>query len=89
MRAGSAIRRASGARRREAIDWIERPKKIFDPDARASTAAGFPAPSATPATTPSIAMSRRGRGEQPALIYDSPVTGTQHHFTYAAAAATK
>ena len=47
----------------------------------ASTAAGSSAPNATPATTPSTATSRSGRGEQAAIIYDSPVTGTKrtHH----------
>ena len=37
------------------IDWYEQPKKVFDKDA-ASTAAGSPAASATPATTRSTAM---------------------------------
>ena len=32
-RAGSATRPDSGARRRDAIDWIEKPKTVFDPNA--------------------------------------------------------
>ena len=33
MRAGSATRKVSGARPRNEIDWIEPPKKVFDPEA--------------------------------------------------------
>ena len=42
----------------QAIDWIEKPKKVFD-KGPASTAAGFPAAWSTPATTRSTAMSPR------------------------------
>ena len=47
----------------------------------ASTAAGSRAASSTPATTRSTATSPR-RNDQPALIYDSPVTNTKQTFTY-------
>ena len=53
--------------------------------ARRSTA-GSPAACSTPATTPLDRHVDRGRGEQRALIYDSPVTGTVARFTYARAA---
>ena len=44
--------------------------------ARRSTA-GSPTPRSTPATTRSTGTSSTGRGDQAALIYDSPVTGTR------------
>jgi propionyl-CoA synthetase len=65
----------------QAIDWVERPKKIFDakaglygrwfPDAVVNTCYN--------------ALDRHvasGRNDQPALIYDSPVTGQKQTFTY-------
>jgi propionyl-CoA synthetase len=65
----------------EAIDWIEKPTKIFDakagiygrwfPDAVCNTCYN--------------ALDRHvlsGRNNQPALIYDSPVTNTRQTFTY-------
>jgi propionyl-CoA synthetase len=65
----------------EAIDWIEKPKQIFDakagiygrwfPDAVCNTCFN--------------AIDRHvlnGRNDQPALIYDSPVTNTKKTFTY-------
>ena len=45
----------------------------------ASTAAGSSAASATPAATRSTATSMRGRGEQAAIIYDSPRHRHQAH----------
>ena len=50
----------------------------------ASTAAGFPTASATPATTRSTATSTPAAATQAAIIYDSPVTGTKQTITYAA-----
>ena len=65
----------------QAIDWIEKPKAIFDakagiygrwfPDAVCNTCYN--------------ALDRHvlnGRNNQPALIYDSPVTNTKQTFTY-------
>jgi propionyl-CoA synthetase len=65
----------------QAIDWVERPKKIFDakaglygrwfPDAVVNTCYN--------------ALDRHvasGRNDRPALIYDSPVTGQKQTFTY-------
>ena len=48
---------------------------------RPSTA-GSPAACSTPATTRSTGTSTAGRGDQPALIYDTPVTGTVRSLTY-------
>ena len=82
MRAGSAARRCSGQRPRPDIDWYEKPKKIFDHVRPASTAAGS---SARTCNTCYNALDRHvlaGRNDQPALIYDSPVTNTVKTFTY-------
>jgi propionyl-CoA synthetase len=63
------------------IDWYEPPKKIFDKDAgiygRWFTGASC--------NTCYNALDRHvaaGRNDQPALIYDSPVTNTKQTFTY-------
>ncbi len=63
------------------IDWYEPAKKIFDPDAgiygRWFTGASC--------NTCYNALDRHvaaGRNDQPALIYDSPVTDTKQVFTY-------
>jgi propionyl-CoA synthetase len=63
------------------IDWIEKPKKIFDPKAGIYGrwfAGGV-------CNTCYNALDRhvlKGRNEQAALIYDSPVTGQKQTFTY-------
>src|SRR6476620_2330617 len=64
------------------IDWFEPPKKVFDPDA------GIYGRWFTGATCNTCynAIDRhveRGRGNQPAIIYDSPVTSTKRTITYA------
>ena len=66
----------------EAVSWIREPRQVLDdskppfyrwfPDAELNTCAN--------------ALDRHvadGRAEQPALIYDSPVTGSQRTYTYA------
>ncbi len=63
------------------IDWFEKPKKIFDKDA------GIYGRWFTGATCNTCynALDRHvlaGRNDQPALIYDSPVTNTVKTFTY-------
>ncbi|HVV77989.1 MAG TPA: propionyl-CoA synthetase [Pseudolabrys sp.] len=62
------------------IDWIEPPKKIFDPNAGLY---GRWFPDAT-CNTCYNALDRHipTRNDQPALIYDSPVTNTKQTFTY-------
>jgi propionyl-CoA synthetase len=65
----------------QAIDWIEKPKTIFDPMAGLY---GRWFPDAT-CNTCYNALDRHvlgGRNDQPALIYDSPVTNTRRTFTY-------
>jgi propionyl-CoA synthetase len=64
-----------------AIDWIEKPTKIFDPKAGIY---GRWFPDAV-CNTCYNALDRHvlgGRNNQPALIYDSPVTNTRQTFTY-------
>ncbi len=66
----------------KAIDWIRPPDRIFDPGAGLY---GRWFPDAT-CNTCYNAVDRHadgGRGEQPAVIYDSPVTGTKATITYA------
>jgi propionyl-CoA synthetase len=63
------------------IDWIEKPKKVFDPKAGIYGrwfAGGV-------CNTCYNALDRhvlKGRNEQAALIYDSPVTNSKQTFTY-------
>ncbi|WP_281022739.1 propionyl-CoA synthetase [Rhodoplanes roseus] len=65
----------------EAIDWYEKPKAVFDPDAGAYGrwfVGGV-------CNTCYNAVDRHvlsGRATQPAVIYDSPVTGTKRTLTY-------
>jgi propionyl-CoA synthetase len=63
------------------IDWYERPKKVFDPKAGVY---GRWFAGAT-CNTCYNALDRhvlKGRNDQAALIYDSPVTGQKQTFTY-------
>jgi propionyl-CoA synthetase len=65
-----------------AIDWFEPPRKIFDPNAGIY---GRWFPDAV-GNTCHNALDRHvtaGRGAQPALIYDSPVTNTKRVYNYA------
>ena len=65
----------------QAIDWIEPPKQVFDPDAGVYGrwfAGGV-------CNTCWNAVDRhvmQGRGEQPAIIYDSPLAGQKRTITY-------
>ena len=67
----------------QAIDWIEPAEEGVRPGRRRLRPLVRRRRRATPATTRSTAMSTRGRGEQPAIIYDSPVTSTKRIITYA------
>ena len=65
----------------QAIDWIEKPKKVFDKDA-GNYGRWF---SDGVVNTCWNALDRHvlaGRNNQAALIYDSPVTNTKQTFTY-------
>ena len=67
----------------DAIDWIEKPKTVFDPNAGVY---GRWFPDGV-CNTCYNAVDRHviaGRGTQPAIIYDSPVTGIKQTITYAA-----
>ena len=66
----------------KAIDWIKQPQRIFAPE---DGVYGRWFPDAT-CNTCYNALDRHvaaGRGEQVALYYDSPVTGTKRRLTYA------
>jgi propionyl-CoA synthetase len=65
----------------DAIDWYEKPAKIFDPSAGVY---GRWYVGAT-CNTCFNAVDRhvlRGRGTQPAIVYDSPVSGVQRSISY-------
>ena len=66
----------------QAIDWYEPATKIFDPDAGVYGRwfAGASCNTCHNAIDRHVA---RGRGEQAAIIYDSPVTNTKRVITYA------
>ena len=66
----------------EAIDWIKPPQRIFDADAGAY-GRWFPDATCNTCFNALDRHVRDGRGEQTALIYDSPVTGTKARYSYA------
>ena len=65
----------------QAIDWIEQPKKVFDPEAGVygQWFVGGVCNTCWNAVDRHV---RAGRGEQTALIYDSPLAGQKRTFTY-------
>ncbi|HEY7717716.1 MAG TPA: AMP-binding protein, partial [Pedococcus sp.] len=66
-----------------AIDWVTPPPRVLDAD-RAPFHRWF---TGGTLNTCHNALDRHvaaGRGEQPAVVYDSPVTGTRRTLTYAA-----
>jgi propionyl-CoA synthetase len=65
-----------------AIDWITPPRTVFDPKA-GIYGRWFPDASCNTCFNALDRHVRDGRGEQPALIHDSPVTGTKTVFSYA------
>ena len=67
----------------DAIDWIEKPKTVFDPNAGVY-GRWFPDGVCNTCYNAVDRHVDAGRGEQPAIIYDSPVTGTKQTITYAA-----
>ncbi len=66
----------------EAIDWIRPPELIFDPDAGVY-GRWFPDATCNSCWNTVDRHVEAGRGAQAAIIYDSPVTGTQTKITYA------
>jgi propionyl-CoA synthetase len=65
-----------------AIDWYRPWEKVFDPYA-GQYGRWFPGAECNTAWNCLDRHVERGRGRQKALIYDSPVTGTQSAYTYA------
>ncbi len=63
------------------IDWIKPPNEIFDPK-RGVYGAWFPDATCNTCYNAIDRHVANGRGDQPALIYDSPVTGTKRTLTY-------
>ena len=67
----------------DAIDWIEKPKTVFDPNAGVY-GRWFPDGVCNTCYNAVDRHVDAGRGAQAAIIYDSPVTGTKQTITYAA-----
>ncbi|MEI7804925.1 MAG: propionyl-CoA synthetase [Hyphomicrobiales bacterium] len=63
------------------IDWYEPAKKVFDPNAGVY-GRWFVGASCNTCFNAIDRHVQRGRGKQPALIHDSPMTGTKTTFTY-------
>jgi propionyl-CoA synthetase len=66
----------------QGLDWIEAPRTIFDP-ASGPYGRWFPDASCNTCFNALDRHVRDGRGDQTALIHDSPVTGTKASWTYA------
>jgi propionyl-CoA synthetase len=67
----------------QAIDWIEKPKTVFDPKLGVY-GRWFPDGLCNTCYNAVDRHVEAGRGEQAAIIYDSPVTGAKQILTYAA-----
>ena len=65
----------------QAIDWIEPPKRIFDPDAGVY-GRWFVGGVCNTCWNAVDRHVKNGRGEQPAIIYDSPLAGQKRVITY-------
>ena len=65
----------------EAIDWIEKPQTVFDPK-QGIYGRWFPDGVVNTCYNALDRHVANGRNNQPALIYDSPVTNTKQTFTY-------
>src|SRR5262249_57729105 len=63
------------------IDWIERPKTVFDPNAGVY-GRWFTDGVCNTCYNAVDRHVERGRADQAAIIYDSPVTGTGRRITY-------
>ncbi|MBX9778248.1 MAG: propionyl-CoA synthetase [Xanthobacteraceae bacterium] len=63
------------------LDWYEPPKKIFDPEAGVY-GRWFPDAVCNTCWNAVDRHVMRGRGPQPAIIYDSPLAGTKRILTY-------
>jgi propionyl-CoA synthetase len=65
----------------QAIDWIEPPRQVFDPDAGVY-GRWFPGGVCNTCWNAVDRHVMQGRGEQPAIIYDSPLAGQKRTLTY-------
>jgi propionyl-CoA synthetase len=65
----------------QAIDWIEPPKRVFDPDAGVY-GRWFVGGVCNTCWNAVDRHVMQGRGEQPAIIYDSPLSGQKRTLTY-------
>jgi propionyl-CoA synthetase len=63
------------------IEWMRRPRAVFDAG-RASRAVWFPGGVLNTCANALDLHVRSGRGEQPALVHDSPVTGSVRSLSY-------
>ncbi|MFN3673441.1 MAG: AMP-binding protein, partial [Bosea sp. (in: a-proteobacteria)] len=66
----------------EAVDWIKNPARIFD-ETQGAYGRWFPDATCNTCFNALDRHVRDGRGDQPALIHDSPVTGTKAVYSYA------
>ena len=64
----------------EAIDWIEKPKAVFDPNA-GIYGRWFPGGVCNTCFNAVDRHVDAGRGDQVAIIYDSPLTGQKRSIT--------
>ncbi len=64
------------------VDWINKPQQVLD-DSRPPFYRWFPDATLNTCYNALDRHVAKGRAEQAALIYDSPVTGTQRTYTYA------
>ena len=64
-----------------AIDWVEKPKSVFDPEA-GIYGRWFPGAVSNTCFNAVDRHVHAGRGEQAAIIYDSPLAGQKRAITY-------
>ncbi|GAB4360031.1 MAG: propionyl-CoA synthetase [Oricola sp.] len=69
------------ARQAEAIDWFRPFDKVFDPEAGVY-GRWFPGAECNTCYNAVDRHVENGRGDQPAIIYDSPITGRKRTITY-------
>ncbi|MGV6874660.1 propionyl-CoA synthetase [Pseudochelatococcus sp. B33] len=65
----------------EAVSWVQPPRTVFDPQAGVY-GHWFPDAALNAAYNAVDRHVEAGRGEQPAIIYDSPVTGSKRTISY-------
>ena len=81
MTSGAPIRKPFGPKPRARSPGRVRPRTIFDPDAGVY-GRWFPDARCNACFNALDRHVEAGRGDQPALFYDSPVTGTKRTITY-------